>query len=297
MDLLSSIMVFSCSLCWHLQVKRCHNETWEGAHARTTNYISYLLLGRKLISQNPSSSSCQFFQNLCFVDNKHPLNSTRKRVCQTQTMEDYRDQSPFQILGVGQQATDSEIRKAYYILAKRYHPDHMQNASEGEKFFYNKKFQAISCASEVLKNPSTREIFSSVSNLRDAWTHASRIIHGENMSGSRTDEETHTRHNEKHRRRRKKATRKQEKERRQEEKERRRNEERKRRAQKKKSRRQKAREQEKAVLLKQQQEIARQEAMSTYFQCSICGKSVLRFDYFRHHQPCFTSWTLRMPHL
>ena len=58
----------------------------------------------------------------------------------------------YEILGVSKTATDSEIKKAYRQLAKKYHPDLHPNDKETEA-----KFKEISQAYEVLGNKEKRE--------------------------------------------------------------------------------------------------------------------------------------------
>eukprot|EP01130_Rhizamoeba_saxonica_P018274 TRINITY_DN908_c0_g1_i1.p1 TRINITY_DN908_c0_g1~~TRINITY_DN908_c0_g1_i1.p1 ORF type:complete len:461 (-),score=82.02 TRINITY_DN908_c0_g1_i1:1103-2485(-) len=62
-------------------------------------------------------------------------------------------QKYYDILGVKKDATDSEIKKAYFKMAKVYHPD--VNKTEGAK----KKFLEISEAYETLKDPSKRRTY------------------------------------------------------------------------------------------------------------------------------------------
>ena len=56
--------------------------------------------------------------------------------------EDY-----YNILGVKKDANDNEIKKAYYKLAREFHPD---KAPDGKQDEYTKKFQKIQEANEVL---------------------------------------------------------------------------------------------------------------------------------------------------
>eukprot|EP00055_Hartaetosiga_balthica_P010575 m.45527 g.45527 ORF g.45527 m.45527 type:complete len:458 (-) comp7227_c0_seq1:1615-2988(-) len=60
--------------------------------------------------------------------------------------EDYYD-----VLGVGRDASEKELKKAYFEKAKKYHPDRNQNNKDAEK-----KFQEISEAYEVLKDKEKR---------------------------------------------------------------------------------------------------------------------------------------------
>lgn len=50
----------------------------------------------------------------------------------------------YQVLGVARNASGSEIKKAYYQLAKKYHPDVNKNDPDAAK-----KFQSVSEAYEV----------------------------------------------------------------------------------------------------------------------------------------------------
>ncbi|PIE51319.1 molecular chaperone DnaJ [Candidatus Fermentibacteria bacterium] len=58
----------------------------------------------------------------------------------------------YQILGVKENATAEELRKAYRDLAKKYHPDANQGDREAEE-----KFKAVSDAYDILGNPEKRE--------------------------------------------------------------------------------------------------------------------------------------------
>ncbi|XP_050398697.1 dnaJ homolog subfamily A member 2 [Patella vulgata] len=61
------------------------------------------------------------------------------------------DTKLYDILNVGRNASESEIKKAYYKLAKEFHPD--KNPDAGERF------KEISFAYEVLSNPEKKEIY------------------------------------------------------------------------------------------------------------------------------------------
>ncbi|XP_021902125.1 chaperone protein dnaJ GFA2, mitochondrial isoform X2 [Carica papaya] len=63
----------------------------------------------------------------------------------------------YDILGVSKNASEGEIKKAYYGLAKQLHPDMNKNDPEAEK-----KFQEVSKAYEVLKDKEKRELYDQV---------------------------------------------------------------------------------------------------------------------------------------
>ncbi len=56
--------------------------------------------------------------------------------------------SPYEVLGVGPDATDEEIKQAYRRLAKKYHPDRNPGDKEAAK-----KMQEINDAYDKIKNP------------------------------------------------------------------------------------------------------------------------------------------------
>ncbi|GAU12692.1 hypothetical protein TSUD_121840 [Trifolium subterraneum] len=63
----------------------------------------------------------------------------------------------YDVLGVGNKASSSEIKKAYYGLAKKLHPDTNKDDPDAEK-----KFQEVSMAYEVLKDEKKREEYDQV---------------------------------------------------------------------------------------------------------------------------------------
>ncbi|KAG5000288.1 hypothetical protein JHK87_021360 [Glycine soja] len=63
----------------------------------------------------------------------------------------------YEVLGVSKNASSSEIKKAYYGLAKKLHPDTNKDDPKAEK-----KFQEVSMAYEVLKDEEKRQQYDQV---------------------------------------------------------------------------------------------------------------------------------------
>jgi len=66
------------------------------------------------------------------------------------------DTEYYDTLGVNKDATQGEIKKAYYKLAKKYHPD---KAPEEKKQEHNEKFQEIGHAYEILSDVEKRKTY------------------------------------------------------------------------------------------------------------------------------------------
>ena len=64
------------------------------------------------------------------------------------------DKDFYDILGVGRNASDDEIKKSYRKLAMKYHPDRNQGNPESEK-----KFKEASAAYEILKDPQKKAAY------------------------------------------------------------------------------------------------------------------------------------------
>src|SRR5437764_7477011 len=73
----------------------------------------------------------------------------------------------YKILGVGKDASDDEIKKAYRKLARKYHPDLNPNDKEAHK-----KFQQINEANEVLSDPEKRKKYD---QYGADWQHAEQF--------------------------------------------------------------------------------------------------------------------------
>ncbi|KAF2152139.1 hypothetical protein K461DRAFT_242979 [Myriangium duriaei CBS 260.36] len=82
---------------------------------------------------------------------KQPSKSQRKSFHSTPTSLAVKD--PYAALGIGKNASSSEIKKAYYGLAKKYHPDTNKEPSAKEKF------ADAQSAYETLSDPKKKEAY------------------------------------------------------------------------------------------------------------------------------------------
>jgi curved DNA-binding protein CbpA len=70
------------------------------------------------------------------------------------------DANHFQILDVGRSANEAEIKRAYYALAKRFHPDRFQrDATDSERTQIEAAFMKITQAYETLRDPRARSAY------------------------------------------------------------------------------------------------------------------------------------------
>ncbi|MDQ4123586.1 MAG: DnaJ domain-containing protein [Acidobacteriota bacterium] len=68
-------------------------------------------------------------------------------------------QNHYQVLGVDQKVAESEIKKVYFSLAKRFHPDKFHNAENALRERLQESFTCVSQAYETLKDKKSRELY------------------------------------------------------------------------------------------------------------------------------------------
>ncbi|KAH0572225.1 Chaperone protein DnaJ [Spironucleus salmonicida] len=66
----------------------------------------------------------------------------------------------YKILNVSRQSSDSDIRKSYFKMARKYHPDMVaKNTTEEEKKSLARQFQRIADAYDIISDPKKRTIY------------------------------------------------------------------------------------------------------------------------------------------
>ncbi|CAG8475866.1 12054_t:CDS:2 [Ambispora leptoticha] len=73
----------------------------------------------------------------------------------------------YELLGLEKSATQSDIKKAYYRLALKHHPDRHANATQEQQKEESRKFQALSFAYHVLNTPAKREKYDRTGETSD----------------------------------------------------------------------------------------------------------------------------------
>ncbi|CAG8583017.1 701_t:CDS:2 [Ambispora gerdemannii] len=73
----------------------------------------------------------------------------------------------YELLGLENSATQNDIKKAYYRLALKHHPDKHANATQEQQKEESRKFQALSFAYHVLSTPAKREKYDRTGETSD----------------------------------------------------------------------------------------------------------------------------------
>lgn len=95
-----------------------------------------------------------FIQNKLLISNYKTINDLSKAISirpihLSQSLNRKKDY--YEVLGISKNASAKDIKKAYYQLAKKYHPDTNKNDKDAQK-----KFQEVSEAYEILSDDSKR---------------------------------------------------------------------------------------------------------------------------------------------
>ena len=94
-------------------------------------------------------------------------------------------QNYYQILGISPETMDKEIRRVYYQLAQKYHPDKARTPEEMKTF--EESFALISEAYNVLKDPERRKEYNKTLGLPE------RTTSGNGTTGQSTTAQTNQR--------------------------------------------------------------------------------------------------------
>ncbi|RPB03240.1 hypothetical protein L873DRAFT_1670133 [Choiromyces venosus 120613-1] len=106
-------------------------------------------------SSNPISNFRRFHNPTVLRPFPVPRNSNRsqRRSFHSTPRSQTAVKDPYSALGVTKTASTSEIKKAYYALAKKWHPDQNKEPEAREKF------QQVQSAYEILSDPAKKEQF------------------------------------------------------------------------------------------------------------------------------------------
>jgi curved DNA-binding protein CbpA len=90
-----------------------------------------------------------------------PENSVEK---EKRELEEYlkratKAQNHYQVLGIAQTVEDSEIKRTYFSIAKRFHPDKFHNAENNLRDRLQESFTRVSQAYDTLRDKKSRELY------------------------------------------------------------------------------------------------------------------------------------------
>lgn len=137
----------------------------------TSHLCNRLLRGLQTCSRYPSNNTCNHGNNSCNHSTRtcyHGNNNSNhgnRHFHTTSVRSDY-----YKLLGVEPSATEKELKKAYFALAKECHPD----ISKGDES--KKKFQDISAAYAVLSNAKLRKEYDTDYEVAPAYEFKSDVF-------------------------------------------------------------------------------------------------------------------------
>lgn len=99
----------------------------------------------------------------------------------------------FATLGVSQEAQDSELKKAYLKLAKKYHPDKFLEENE-EKLEAQRLFSKITVAYDTLSDPKKRQHYLELRRLLASHLPENQVSSSSNLQNSTISNEPQTHH-------------------------------------------------------------------------------------------------------
>lgn len=118
------------------------------------------------------------------LDDERELTTEEKRDIEIHLQyannEDY-----FSLLGLSRTATEMEIKKAYFAVSKKFHPDRYFSKQIGDyKPKLNTIFKKVSEAYEILKDSESRNVYlDAIGSMASAYQTASQAVAAENGNG------------------------------------------------------------------------------------------------------------------
>lgn len=70
-----------------------------------------------------------------------------------------KSQNHYQVLGIDQKAEDGEVKRVYFYIAKRFHPDKFHTAENALRTRLQESFTLVSQAYDTLKDKKSRELY------------------------------------------------------------------------------------------------------------------------------------------
>lgn len=93
----------------------------------------------------------------------------------------------YEILGISPNASTREIQQAFTKLAKQYHPDQLQHATEVERERGQYKFQKVLLAFQVLKDPERRKKYDTTGATKEDKKRHKKGTDSKNKSSTNTN--------------------------------------------------------------------------------------------------------------